>query len=150
MTRLKSLNLSLAAALLALSGCMPATDTISASPTAGPGAAFMSPYDAGVIFADVCLTRGARFERAREGLVGFPFTQNTRTGTYYHNTANLSVKVSPQSCSMVYGTRQDTDAAKRGLAQGTASVIATPPAGISVTSRNLPDGVTYFRLGLTN
>ena len=121
---------------------------IGESPAAGPGEAYMQPYDAAVIFADTCLIRGSGFEEALEGLRVHNVTRNSTTGTYYHNTANLSVKVTPQECSLVFATKQDKSEVIQELAEGTVSMIPTPPRNISVTSRDLPDGNTYFRLGV--
>lgn len=134
--------------VLALAACAEVVDPTPVSQNASPGASLMSPYDAGVIFADVCLTRGPKFEQAAEGIEGFDFTQNAQTGTYYHKTVNLSVKVRKSECSMVYATKAATDAAVTGLAQGTASVISSPPPGITVTSQQGPEEITYFRLGI--
>ena len=134
---------------LALSACSVPPDSIPVSPTAGPGPATLAAFDAGVIFADVCLTRGPNFEDAVQGLSGFPFTQNANTGTFYHNRANLSVKVRPSQCSMVYGTKAPIDDVFSDLTKGTASVLAgSAPEGINVTSQVAADGVRYFRLGI--
>ena len=133
----------------ALTACMTSTGQIASSPNAGPGKETLSAFDAGVIFADVCLTRGPNFEGAKQGISGFPFTQNSGTGTYYHNRANLSVKVTNVQCSMVYGTNAPVDDTVKGLADGTASVLkAKAPRGINVTSQVAVDGIRYFRLGI--
>ena len=108
----------------------------------------MAPYDAGVIFADVCLTRGSAFQNAREGLQGFPFTQNAATGTFYHNTRNLSVKVTDKTCSLVFATDKSINDTVRELAKGSASLAPQPPQGVKVTSSKAADGNTYFRLGI--
>ncbi len=135
-------------------GCAAPPDQIPVSPSAGPGPNIMSAFDAGVIFTDVCLTRGPNFEDAVQGLSGFSFTQNAATGTYYHNTANLSVKVRDEQCSMVYGVNANTeaeiDAVVSGLADGTASVLqgTFAPSGIDVRSSRGPDDLRYFRLGI--
>jgi hypothetical protein len=128
--------------------CSTVPQTIPESPAAGPREALIQPYDAGVIFADTCLIRGSSFEDALEGLRVHNVTRNSTTGTYYHNEFNLSVRVTPKECSLVFATREDKSDVILGLAKGTVSMIPTPPPSISVTSRDLPDGNTYFRLGV--
>jgi hypothetical protein len=134
--------------LLVTGACATVPQTIPESPAASPREAHIQPYDAGVIFADTCLIRGSSFEDALEGLRVHNVTRNSRTGTYYHNKFNLSVRVTPKECSLVFATREDKSDVIRGLAEGTVSIIPTPPPGVSVTSRELPDGNTYFRLGV--
>ena len=141
--------------LVALGACMdganPTSDAPKAIPvsaSAAPGAAFMSPYDAGVIFADACLIRGPFFENAVEGLRVHSMTQSASSGTYFHNTKNLSVKATKVSCSLVFASKASVDTTVAELARGTASVVRTPPKGISVTSRVASDGLRYFRLGI--
>ncbi len=142
---------------LALAGCAqstPPTGTrapaapIPVSTTAGPGAGFMSPFDAGAIFADACLIRGTRFQTATEGLRVYNFTHNTQLGTYYHNTKNLSVKVKGNSCSLVFASNKSVDATVSGLAKGTASITPNLPRNVSITSSVAGDGLRYFRLGI--
>ena len=137
-------------ATISLGACTPPASTIPSSSTAGPGPQILSAFDAGIIFADTCLIRGPNFENSIEGLRVHNVTQNASTGTYYHNSANLSVRITPDQCSMVYGTSQDVDAAVAGLGQGSASILQDrpAPAGISVTSRVAGDGLRYFRLGI--
>jgi hypothetical protein len=108
----------------------------------------MSPYDAGVIFADACLIRGAYFESATEGLRVHSMTQSASTGTYFHNTKNLSVKATKVSCSLVFASKASVDSTVSDLAKGTASIVGTPPRGITVTSQVAGDGLRYFRLGI--
>lgn len=136
------------AALLALSGCAETPTAIPVSASAGPGAQVLSAFDAGVIFADACLIRGPNFKGAAEGLRPHGFTQNAGTGTYFHNRANLSVKVRPAECSMVYGSKGPVDATVSGFAKGTASLAPNPPRNITVTSRVEADGLRYFRVGI--
>ena len=128
--------------------CTTVPQTIPESPSASPREALIQPYDAGVIFADTCLIRGSSFEDALEGLRVHNVTRNSTTGIYYHNRFNLSVKVTPKECSLVFATKEDDSDVVLGLAEGTVSIIPTPPPGIDVTSRDLPDGNTYFRLGV--
>ena len=137
-------------------GCTAIPGEIPVSATAGPGPNVLSAFDAGVIFADAFLIRGANFEDHRQGLAGFPFTQNSATGTFYHNTANLSVKVTDAQCSMVYVANASNDAeidnAVSGLAQGSRSALQGLPAprGINVTSTAGPQGQRFFRLAIAS
>lgn len=143
----------IAAALATLTACMDAGSatapgSIPTSATAGPGSVEMSAFDAGVIFADTCLIRGANFEHATEGLRVHNMTQNSATGTYFHNRSNLSVKVTSQQCSMVFATSQPMDEVVAALAQGTTSIQPDVPRGIDISSRPWPDGQRYFRVAI--
>ena len=76
-------------------------------------------------------------------------TQNSRTGTYYHNTGNLSVKVTQKQCSLVFGTNVPIDDVVDGAAKGTISITGPkPPKGIEITSKVAPDGLRYFRFAI--
>ncbi len=132
----------------AFCACAAQGQTVSKSPDAGPGQRLLSPYDAGVIFADTCLIRGPNFEDAEEGVRVHNVTQNSETGTYYHNAANLSVKVANGQCSLVFATDKQVDDTVFQLAQGTVSMVYPVPAGVDVTSRVEADGLRYFRIAI--
>ena len=135
--------------LAMMSSCAPAINPIPSSANAGPGTNLMIPYDAAIIFADTCLIRGKNFDDYVEGLRVHNVTRNANTGTYYHNTANLSVRIAGDQCSLVFATDQDPDSAVSELARGTASMVAGPvQRGIDITSRVEADGLRYFRLSI--
>jgi hypothetical protein len=111
----------------------------------------MIPYDAAIIFADTCLIRGANFEDSLEGLRVHNVTRNSKTGTYYHNAANLSVRISEHTCSLVFATDQKSDTAVSELARGTLSMVTgAVPRGVEITSRVEADGLRYFHLGINS
>jgi len=107
----------------------------------------MAAQDAGALFAEVCLTKGASLNDTKQKLSNLPFTQSASTGTYFHNLANLSVNINSERCSMVYATKSPVDRVVGELAKGTASVTSPPlPKGIDITSQQAADGLTYFNL----
>ncbi len=135
--------------LFPLSACADVAGGIPVSPNAMPGPAFMPSQEAGEIFAKACLSSGPNFENAAENLEALPFTRHATNGTYYHNTANLSVRAVPESCSLVFATAETIDETVAGLANGTVlGLQARPPAGIDITSRKEQDGNVYFRIGI--
>ena len=135
--------------LFPLSACADVAVGIPVSPNAVPGPAFMPSQEAGMIFAKACLSSGPNFEDAAEQLAAYPFTLHAITGTYYHNTANLSVRAAPESCSLVFATAETIDDTVAGLANGTLlGLQARPPAGIDVTSSKEQDGNVHFRIGI--
>ncbi len=122
---------------------------IPVSRSAGPGQSVMSGYDAGVIFANTCLVRGPNFDNYAYGLRVHDVTRNEVTGTFYHNTANLSVRVADGQCSLVFFSDASTDNVVSQLADGTLSIIAPVPRNISVTSRAAPSGDgRYYRMAI--
>ena len=146
MIRFTSTTLS-ALCVLAVSACT-ATPTVASK--AGPGQGVPDPQRAGFLFAEACILTAPGFENVPTVLADHPFTQNAETGTYYHDTLNLSVKRLPEGCSLVFGTATPMDDTIAGLAQGTASVVAQPdlPRTISITSNEGPDGLRYIRMFL--
>ena len=79
-------------------------------PNAGPGATPASPAQAGALFSQVCIANLPRFAGAPATLAALPFTQRTSTGTYYHNSLNLSFSLSYGDCSLVFFTTDTTPA----------------------------------------
>ncbi len=98
---------TLAVATLAL---LAACTTPPANPNAGPGATLASPQEAGTLFAQVCVANLPQFRSAPATLARLPFTQNSTTSTYYHNTLNLSVNLAQGDCSMVFFSNDSTPA----------------------------------------
>jgi hypothetical protein len=117
--------LPLTAALLALTACealqvgpalsdvaplsTAAAATPPSLPTAGPGTTLVGPAVAGNLFVDICLANLPDFTGTPAALALEPFTQNTGTGTYYHDTLNLSIKLVTENgepkCSIVFAAR---------------------------------------------
>ena len=135
-------------AFTALAGCVGSDTQVSSKPNAGPGTQFTTPVEAGRIFAKACVLTEPTFKGAEKALLTYPITHSSTTGTYYHNSDNLSVKVHQGTCSLVFGANKSTDAVIDGLARGSMSVAPELPRDIDITSHKGPDGVTYFRLGL--
>jgi len=151
---MKTVGTALIVALVA--GCA----TVPQSPNAGPADGPTSAVLAGRLFAEICIQPAPTFATSKAALVANGFTQNSITSTFYLTSENLSVKLldtanaangvltfdepaNPNSCSMVFATNVDGDTATSQLAQGTASVLTTPPPpGITVTS-NQRGGLTY-------
>lgn len=99
-------------ALLAVAGCDTApfaassqpSSTPGASANAGPGPRYVVPNQAAGLFQSICLNSGPNFATAVDRLDG-TFVQNTKTGTYYNRTLDLSFKINGNGrtqCSMVF------------------------------------------------
>lgn len=94
----------LGALLLTLSACAePAENTQVA-----PGQLAASGNAAGTIFAQTCLGTGPQFASLPQAAANLPMTQSPQSGTYFHNTLDISVARTGQGssgrCSIVFGT----------------------------------------------
>jgi hypothetical protein len=107
-------------ALIGLMGCDPVTPPVrmvvegaATAPDAGPGQTLTTASAAGKLFAEVCLATAPSFVAAPLALSVQPFTQNSTTGTYYHNSLNLSFKLldrdSGLACSLVFAAAGEPD-----------------------------------------
>jgi hypothetical protein len=83
------------------------------APDAGPGERLPTATAAGTLFANVCLATAPSFVAAPLALFTEPFTQNSTTGTYYHNSLNLSFKLIDNGgslrCSLVFAAAGDPE-----------------------------------------
>jgi hypothetical protein len=125
-----------------------AVAALPSNPLAGPGTQIVPPATAGRYFAEACLLTKPGFAGAGAALTDDPFTQNSSTKTYYHNTGNLSIKAVPGSCSLVMAINQSPEAA---LAAFSAAVNATAPdddSDVSVRPAGVLNGqvMLVFRL----
>ena len=129
-----------AALVAAASGCMQP----SVSATAAPGAAPASPATAGQLFAKGCLQQLPSFAGTPAAIANDPITRRQSSGTYYHNTQNLSLKLLPGYCSVVFGTTGNTDDVINAF--GTAASAAAPgvQADITLDFTPGPEGLTYY------
>lgn len=84
------------------------------APDADPGEQLPTAAAAGTLFANVCLATAPSFVAAPLALLTEPFTQNSTTGTYYHDNLNLSFKLIDEGgrlrCSLVFAAAGDPDA----------------------------------------
>ncbi len=134
----------LAASTLLLSAC--AQPPVSA--TAGPSTAPASPVTAGTLFAKGCLQQLPSFSGTPAALSTEPVTQRESSGTYYHNSQNLSLKVVQTSegpyCSVVFGTTGNSDQVINAF--GTAASQAAPglQANLILDFVPGPDNTTYY------
>jgi len=99
--------------ILCLAGCEDsvgsaiAPDTAPAAPiarsaTASPGAAYPKAEFAAQVLSDACIATRPSFEGGPAALAKLGgFVQNSKTGTYFHGSQNMSVKIIPGRCSMV-------------------------------------------------
>lgn len=133
-----------APALLALSACMAAPPE---SPTAVPGNTPVDPAVAAQLFAETCLATLPDHAGVPAVLAARPFTRNAATGTYYHDTLNLSFAQRGSSCSMVFLTT-DANPEDRFLAGArAANVPARGQADFSTGPAPPPfDGQTVVRV----
>lgn len=73
------------------------------SVNAGPGSRPATRNSAVALFTDVCVATAPTFADAPAVLAKKPVLQNANTGTYYHQTYDMSVKITPSGCSIVAG-----------------------------------------------
>lgn len=141
-----------AISIVALSGCL-GTASVPISTNASPGEGLIPPSFAGNFFTEICLVTAPSFEGVPNAIAGEPFTQNSNTGTYYHNFSDLSIKVHEQGCSLVFKSDLDVDETVAELARGTAKNAKNwgveIPRNISITSNASPDGKgRYYRMSI--
>lgn len=80
------------------------TSMPSASANAGPGPKDVSPTQAATFFQSGCVDAGPKFANAVQRLDA-SFVRNTKTGTYYNKSQNLSFNINGKGrtqCSMVF------------------------------------------------
>ena len=129
-------------ALLFLPACVSGTPV---STTAAPGAQDTNPQEAGRIFAAMCINTLPDYAGAAEAAAAFPLTQSASTGTYFHNSQNLSFKLTGDSCSMVAGTASSDPVAFIVDTMRSASDAATYlDADVTIGERMGPDGKFYL------
>ena len=135
---------------LALTACETAPDAASpvvipVSANAGPGSIIPSDADAVRFFKGACIS-GRTFERAPTYLATQPVVRNSRTGTYYHQRFDMSVKINKDRCSIVSaapreGTKIDLRSATFVNADPNGSVVIGPlvqNSGRSYVSASVP------------
>jgi len=141
-THIKFVTAVICAATLSACATPPVSDA------AGPGAIPADPSAAGLLFANTCMATAPQFAGLPAAVASYPFTQNARTGTYYHNQQNLSIKRLGQGadgyCSMVVGS--DKSMADTAVAFSEAVTATNPVSGTSITLGAGPqvNGLSYF------
>ncbi|MBC6407837.1 MAG: hypothetical protein GDA40_06810 [Rhodobacteraceae bacterium] len=103
-----------------------------------------------MLFFRACVETAPTFKDAKKVISTEPFRQNSTSGTYCHDVYNLSVKVVPGRCSLLFVTSEPTDEVIERSAKGAISAMRKDdiPRDIHITSHAGPYGLTYFRIGL--
>lgn len=106
------------------------------------GRGVISAHDAGVIFANVCLRRGENFDHYAYGLRVHNVTRDRDSGVFAHNRYRLSVRVSDDSCSILFYSDMPLERAVFDSVLGARSIVRPVPDGIEVSHRPAaePDG----------
>ncbi len=106
-------SISLVIALsLGLIGCVETQPPAQTSPSAVvPGTHPVDSASAMSLISDICVDTLPRFANAPAVLAKMPFQQNPQTGTYYHRSLDLSIKLHTDKgrkiCSMVFVSKDD-------------------------------------------
>lgn len=143
------------------------TQSVSTPPTkaiASPGSKSVTWQEA-VSFFEICEDSAPSFANAASMLRDRSFAQNPKTGTWYHPTLDLSVKVSPgATCSMVFSSRSNPVELSLAMALGSthSGTIGVDPSSTTTRTKGVkgtiftfapagnPQGAPYFRAALTN
>ncbi len=87
----------------------PVVAPIARSATAGPGSAYAKAEFAAQVLSDACIATRPSFDEGPAALAKLGgFVQNSKTGTYFHGSQNVSVKIIPGRCSMVMTAQPGT------------------------------------------
>lgn len=132
-----------------LAGCVQPTSAVAPAVDSGvgPGSASVDEMDASMIFSKVCGDTAPSFRKAPSVMKGMAFRQRPETGTYYHQNLDLSIKLFPKRCSMVFGSKSDPLqlglmlAAAAGVNSGSNEVSVDPDSGASATKG--PKGTSF-------
>ena len=97
---------------IGLSGCVETQPPAQTSrSTVVPGTHPVDPDTAVSILSDICVDTLPRFAKAPAVLAKMPFQQHPQTGTYYHRSLDLSIKLHSDKgrkiCSMVFASKDD-------------------------------------------
>lgn len=123
----------------------------------GPGSEQVDGFAAAAILGDVCVATAPSFRNAPAVMAKMPFRQHPGTGTYYHQTLDLSVKLLPKRCSMVFTSKDEpsqlgiaiaTSAAMAG--QSTGSMGLDPDTGAASTLAKNGATIAFEPMGRSN
>ena len=98
---MKGLAAALAATVLLASCDTAPVSGVEVTSGVGPGTETASVDEVVTLFDDVCLKAEVDADQATDALRLRPFTQRPETGTWYHNSYDLSFKVGSNACSIV-------------------------------------------------
>ena len=120
--------------------------TIPARQNVSVGRRMIDPYDAGVIFADVCLVRGENFEHYAYGLRVHNVTRDAETSLFAHNRYSLSVRIADGQCSVLFYSEGPLEETLAEIVVGANSIISPLSDGIELSSfpTASPDGRMYY------
>ncbi|MGB3148802.1 MAG: hypothetical protein WBA91_13750 [Paracoccaceae bacterium] len=93
--------------------------------TVKPGPNAVEALDALMIFDRVCVETHPSLARAEKAVRAMPFQQNPASGTYYHRTLDLSIKLVKENkgaCSMVFVS---TEKERLGITLLFAAAVST-------------------------
>lgn len=126
------LSLTAVVAMLAVGACTPTVDSPAvngavATGPVGPGSEQADGLSAMALFSDVCIKTSPSFRGAPAALKKLPFRQHPDTGTYYHQNLDLSIKLMPKRCSMVFTSRDNANSL--GIIAGTTAAMADQDTG---------------------
>lgn len=115
-------------------------EKVPVSANAGPGPKDVTPKVGGALFNQICLQTAPSFQQAPAQIAKHPFVQSALTGTYFHQTIDLSIKLGPKRCSLVMA----------GTSLGPQSVATFLDAAKAGTNThfakiNKTDGRTYLQ-----
>ena len=141
-------------ACFALAGCVTPQGGVPTRGEVGPGNARVDATFAALTFSDVCGKTAPSFAKAPAAMQSLPFAQHPETGTYYHKNFDLSIKLMPKRCSMVFRSGNDTmmigiavagavNAQEIAFDPVTDGAIAKGPKGTTLTVS--PGGSGMFR-----
>jgi len=156
------------AVLASLGACAEggASGAVRSSAEVGPGSVPVDLLTATTLFQRVCVDTAPGFQTAPQAISGLPFTYNTRSEIYYHDTLNLSFKLVPSPrgtiCSMVLFSNEQAGvlAIAMGVAaSGDGNIGIDPASGASTANgpagtrfvfeqRGVSDGVAFYNASL--
>ncbi|MBW6418993.1 hypothetical protein [Celeribacter sp. PS-C1] len=146
--------IAVSAFAFSLTACVDGTTSPTTSGPVAPSSKSVDLTGAVTLFQSVCLDGAASPAKAKAAIDGLPMRQHPETGTYYHNSLNLSFKLiqddGVSTCSMVFASRdpagqlaiafsaaaQSDSSIKVDVASGYAE--ANGPKGTKFTFRPVP------------
>ncbi len=128
--RLPVLKAACLIASISLMACTPTT-TPSKTPSteqravqvAEPGIKSVDIASVIPIFEDLCINTSPSFRRTAAEATKYGMIQSEKTGTFFHQTLNLSVNIRNGKCSMVFASNEDPGVLAVGLAIATAASV---------------------------
>lgn len=98
------------ALILSLAGCVE-TQSVATGEAAsvGPGSAAVDSEYGSMSFADICIGAYAQPEKAKAMLLERGYVQHPQTKTFFNPRRNVSFKLMPKKCSMVFGSKDRAD-----------------------------------------